>query len=128
MDGMKPGTRTHGPASLRLSYSMHAPANERGNLLEVTHVETAPAERGHGAASLLLQKVCAEADAARKVLMLFPKPYGDGAPLDQEQLIDWYSGFGFELIQTRPAPLMARVAGALPRVKVRPVAAALGLA
>ncbi len=127
MDGMKPGIRTHGGASLKLSYSQHAPANERGNLLEVTHVQTEPAQRGRGHASLLLQKVCAEADAARKVLMLFPSPYGD-APVSRDALIEWYAAYGFDLIQAQPEPLMARVAGAEPRVKARPVAASLGLA
>jgi GNAT superfamily N-acetyltransferase len=127
MDGMKPGTRTQGPASLRLSYCQGVPANLRGGLLEVSHVYTTPEDRGAGAASLLLQKVCAEADRAGKVLLAAPKPYDDG-PLDRQALIEWYSSFGFDLIQTRPAPLMARPAGALPRVRVKALDAAMGLA
>lgn len=129
MDGvtMKPGTRTHSPATLRLSHNRSVPAHLRGGLLEISHVHTPAEERGRGHASLLLQKVCAEADGARKVLLLLPKAYDDG-PLEEEALIDWYSSFGFDLIQTRPAPLMARPAGAAPRVKAKMLAASMGLA
>lgn len=124
---MKPGPRTHGPASLRLSFNKTVPAHLRGGLLELSHVSTPEDQRGKGHASLLLQRVCAEADEARKVLLLMPKPFGD-APMDREALIDWYSGFGFDLIQTKPVALMARPAGAAPRVKVKMLPALMGIA
>jgi predicted GNAT family acetyltransferase len=127
MDGMKPGTRSQGTSTLRLSFNTSVPAHLRGGLLEVSHVHTPAADRGNGQASLLLQKVCAEADRARKVLLVLPKPYDDG-PLDQAALIEWYSAFGFDLIQTQPVALMARPPGAAPRVKAKPLAAAMGIA
>jgi predicted GNAT family acetyltransferase len=125
MDGvtMKPGTREHGPATLKLGFNTSVPAHLRGGLLEVTHVHTPEGERRKGYASLLMQKVCAEADAAGKVLMLMPKPYDDG-PLDVQALLDWYGGFGFEPIQTKPV-IMARRPGAV-AVRVKPLAYAMG--
>jgi GNAT superfamily N-acetyltransferase len=123
---MKPGMRQHGPATLRLSFNTNVPAHLRGGLLEVSHVLTPERHRGHGYASMLLQKVCAEADEAAKVLLVFPKPYAD-SPLSDEQLMDWYSAFGFDLIQTQPAPLMARAPNAEIRVKKKPLAFAMGV-
>lgn len=122
MDGvtMKPGPRTHGSASLRLSHNTFVPAHLRGGLLEITQLNTLNTQRQQGFASMLLQKVCAEADKAGIVLLLHPKPYDD-APLTREQLADWYSRFGFDVIQTHPATLMARPPGAQPRFKAKPL-------
>lgn len=117
---MKPGARTHGAASLRLSHNPHVPAHLRGGLLEISHVQTINTARQRGQASLLLQKVCAEADAAGMVLLLRPLPYDD-APMDRAQLMDWYSRFGFDVIQTHPVTLMARSAGAQQRFAVKPL-------
>lgn len=123
---MKPGARMHGPASLRLSFNTAVPAHLRGGLLEITHVVTPEEERGKGYASMLLQKVCAEADAAGKVLLLNPKPY-DTPQLSADELTAWYEGFGFDVIQEQPARLMARPVRAAPRAKMKPLDFAMGM-
>ena len=123
---MKPGTRMHGPASLRLSFNALVPAHLRGGLLEVSHVITPEQHRNHGYASMLLQKVCAEADAAGKVLLLNPQPY-DTPELSADELTAWYEGFGFNVIQEKPARLMARPPGTAPRAKLKPLAFAMGM-
>jgi predicted GNAT family acetyltransferase len=122
---MKPGTRQHGPATLKLSFNTTVPAHMRGGVLEVTHVFTPEQHRGKGYASLLLQKLAAEADEQQKVLLLMPKPYDD-QPLNTDELADWYSRFGFEPIQQEPL-LMARRVGAGVRVQMKPLAFAMGV-
>ena len=126
MDGMKPGTRMHGPASLRLSFNTAVPAHLRGGLLEVSHVLTPEQHRKQGYASLLMQKVCAEADKASKVLILMPQPF-DVPELSKDQLTDWYAQFGFDVIQEKPTRLMARKPGAEHRAKIKPLAFAMGM-
>jgi predicted GNAT family acetyltransferase len=116
---MKPGARMHGPASLRLSFNTTVPAHLRGGLLELSHLTTPSQHRRQGYASILMQKVCAEADRAGKLLLLRPLPF-DGDGPDQQQLADWYSRFGFDPIQESPL-LMARPAGAQPRFAVKPL-------
>lgn len=119
---MTPGLRQHGPATLHLSESKAIPGRIRSGILEITHMRCDPDHRGRGCASLLMQRVCNEADQARKVLMLHPQPYAD-SPLDEAALIEWYARFGFDLIQTQPEPLMARPACAPLRTKMAPIAA-----
>jgi len=126
MDGMKPGTRMHGPASLRLSFNTTIPAHMRGGLLELSHLIVPEQHRRQGYASMLMQKVCAEADAAGKVLLIMPKPY-DVIGMDADQLQEWYGRFGFELIQLRPV-LMARQAGAPERFTPKPLAFSMAAA
>ena len=121
---MKPGIRQHGPATLKLSFNTSVPAHMRGGLLEVTHVFTPEQHRGKGYASILMQKVCAEADEAGKVLLLMPKPYDDG-PVCTERLAEWYARFGFEAIQASPL-LMARYIRSV-GVKMKPLAYAMGV-
>lgn len=123
---MKPGIRQHGPATLKLSFNSSVPAHLRGGVLELSHLIVPEQHRKQGYASLLLQKVCAEADEAGKVLLLMPKPY-DVIGMDREQLVDFYQRFGFEVIQERPAVLMARKAGAECTVVVKPLEFAMGM-
>lgn len=120
---MKPGIRQHGPATLRLSYSTAIPAHMRGGILEITDVQTPDQHRRQGYASLLVQKVCAEADEAGKVLMLMPRPFNEGG-MGQTELVDWYARLGFETIQVKPL-LMARRAGVQLKAKVKPLIAAM---
>ncbi len=61
----------------------------------------------------------AEADEAGMLLLLRPLPYDSNGP-DREQLADWYSRFGFDVLQRDPL-LMARAAGAEPRFRVKPL-------
>lgn len=107
---MKPGTRMHGPASLRLSYNTTVPAHLRGGLLELSHLIVPESHRRQGYASMLMQKVCAEADRAGKVLILTVRPY-DVIGMDGTQLQEWYGRYGFQIIQQDPV-LMARPAHA----------------
>ena len=102
MDGVMRGNRMHGPASLRLSVSKALPKRLRDGIRELSHLETLEAERGKGYASMLMQKVCNEADKSRIVLMLTPT----------EGMTDFYKQFGFKVIQELPGKLMARVANA----------------
>ena len=95
---MKPGTRTNGPASLRLSYSALVGANLRGMLRELTHLQVSEDARGQGHGSALMRDVCAEADQSRTVLML---------TAESRRLAAWYARFGFMLIQAEPL-LMVR--------------------
>lgn len=122
---MKPGIRQHGPATLKLSFNTSVPAHMRGAVLEVSHVFTVRQERGKGHASLLMQKVCAEADEHGKVLLLMPKPYDEGGP-GQKELIDWYRRYGFEPVQASPV-LLARRVGSEVGVKMKPLAYAMGM-
>lgn len=121
---MKPGLRMHGPASLKLSYNTQVADHLRGGLLEITHVITPEQHRKQGYASLLMQKVCAEADEAGKVLLLMPQPF-DMPELSKDELTDWYSRYGFDVIQESPVRLMARKPGAELRVKMKPLAYAM---
>lgn len=95
---MRPGKRTNGPCTLKLSYSQMMPANERGRLLELSHLRTREDDRGQGYATELLAMVCAEADNAKKVLVLKP---------DNTRLEMFYARFGFFRIHANP-PIMAR--------------------
>lgn len=97
-DNMKPGTRTSGRASARLSYSTLVGANLRGMLRELTHLKVSEDARGHGHGSALMREICAEADASRCVLLL---------TAETRRLAEWYSRFGFMLIQAEPM-LMVR--------------------
>lgn len=101
------GNRSHGAASLKLSYSQAIPVHMRGGIREITSVYTPEADRGKGEASALLKQVCEEADRAGIVLILIPKPFDAG--LDELQLIAWYARHGFTQIQNNPT-LMARQA------------------
>lgn len=92
---MKTGNRNYGPASLKLSYSQVAPAHLRGGLLELSHLECEESQRGQGYATELMELVCAEASKAKVLLMLMVDD-------DQKRLMDFYSRFGFDVLQKEP--------------------------
>ena len=106
---MKPGTYTHGPASLHLGYTQLVPAPVRGKLRELTSLSVARDARGQGAAAALMHEVCAQADAAGLALMVLVEPY-DGASMDELQLSAWYARMGFKTIQAAPVVMMVRKA------------------
>ena len=106
---MKPGTYTHGQASVRIGYTQVVPAPMRGRLREVTSLSVAREARGQGAASALMHEVCAQADAAGLALMVLVEPY-DGASMDELQLSAWYARMGFKTIQAVPVMMMVRQA------------------
>lgn len=100
---MKPGTRTEGPASLKLTFCQAVPAPMRGKVREVSKVKVAQGHRGQGHASALMRKVCQEADLNHMALLLEVEPFDD-EPLTTEQLAYWYERLGFKVIQ--PSPLV----------------------
>ena len=106
---MKPGTYTHGQASVRIGYTQVVPAPMRGRLREITSLSVAREARGQGAASALMHEVCAQADAAGLALMVLVEPY-DGASMDELQLSAWYARMGFKTIQAVPVMMMVRQA------------------
>jgi predicted N-acetyltransferase YhbS len=62
-------------------------------LRELTELSTGSEEQGKGHGSALMREVCEEADKSATVLMLIA---------DSTKLADWYSRFGFQLIQVTP--------------------------
>jgi GNAT superfamily N-acetyltransferase len=105
---MKPGTRTEGAASLKVSYSQAVPVHLRGKVRELSGVLVDSASRGHGAASALLATVITEADLNRMALLVVVEPFGD-TPLNETALAAWYERHGFKTIQDTP-PVMVRPA------------------
>ena len=101
---MKTGVRTLGPASLKLSHSQVIPANLRGGLLELSKLHSK--EPGQGHASKLLKQVCQEADKNKVILMVLVDPFEDG--LSKQELRDWYSRLGFDILQETPT-IMTRM-------------------
>lgn len=106
MDGMN-GTRTNGPASLKVSYSQMVPPNQRGLVREVSAILCDQASRGKGHATSLMAGVMADADAGRITLLVVVEPFAD-EPLDTPALRAWYERLGFVEIQAKPC-VMARM-------------------
>ena len=100
MDVVMRGERKYGTASLHLSVSRALPKSMRQSVRELTSLYTPMDDRRKGLASLLMKKVCNEADNKHMVLLLTPD---DG-------LSDFYKQFGFTTIQHYPKQLMARTA------------------
>jgi predicted GNAT family N-acyltransferase len=85
---------------------------QRGNLREITKVQTRPDRRRMGDAKWLMCEVCVEADLAEKVLMLTIAPFAD-EPMDAMALEMFYRSFGFKTLQREaddgtPTVIMAR--------------------
>ena len=105
MDGLKTGTHELLSASCKLSYSQDIDATMRGNLRVLSNLQSIQKKQGH--ASALLLSICTKADINGIVLMLNPKSEDDNG-MNTDQLMDWYSKFGFVKIQDKPIVLMAR--------------------
>lgn len=99
-------------ASCRVVQNPELPP-EMDRVREVVDVHTDGGYRRQGYGTELMQAVCDEADALGFVLILQPKPFGDG--LDKDKLIGWYQRFGFIKTQNKPV-LMARAPSFRPRV------------
>ena len=124
---MKTGTRSIGPASLRVRRSNALPHDMQASTREIANLEVPAGQQRQGYGTTLMHKVCREADAAGIVLILWPAPYGD-AGMNLEQLGTWYADeFGFSAIQTEPM-LMARLPDGTPRkLRLSPVVEAVVL-
>ena len=124
---MKTGSRSIGPASLRVRRSNALPHDMQDSTREIANLEVPAGQQRRGYATTLMHKVCREADSAGLVLILWPAPYGDtGMSLDQ--LAAWYADeFGFAAIQQEPM-LMARLPDGTPRkLRLLPVVEAVVL-
>lgn len=100
---MKVGTRCHKQASCRIAIATALPEDMHEGTREVVSLASDNPRKGH--ATFLMHQVCAEADVDGIVLILMPKPFGEG--MTEEQLVKFYERFGFALIQPEPK-LMAR--------------------
>lgn len=124
--GMIPGFRRSGASRCQIRAAEILPMHMRSGARMVTDVFTEPDQTGKGYASTLMHRICQEADEARILLVLEPKPF-DHAKMSQEELEVWYAvRFGFQMIQLAPM-LFARMPGATPKVGLRlaPITAAL---
>lgn len=110
---MDAGLRTHKAASLRIAIAECLPEDMRAGTREIVSLASTNPRKGY--ATTLLWTVCSEADAARVVLILFPRPFGDGA-LGDEKLEHFYGKFGFVVVQREPAVMMARSPDTVRRV------------
>ncbi len=102
---MTPGPREHKGASLRVAVAECLPEEMRPQTREIVSLTSSNPRKGH--ATTLMWSVCHEADLAGMLLILQPKPFGDGE-LDDSKLERFYGRFGFVVIQRAPAVLMAR--------------------
>lgn len=103
---MKPGTLTHGHASLQVNVAKALPQAMRSRVYEISHVRTEPEYRGMGYATDLMLKACLDADLSGKFLMVHVEPDSD-SPMDKQGLAEFYSKHGFRPIQADPL-LMVR--------------------
>ncbi len=104
---MKLGARTYNHASLKLSVPTFLPQHMRGKVVEVRDLHTDEEHRGNGQATQLLLNTMLDADLNNRFLMLHVKP-GEGCPIDQQRLAQWYLSLGFVPIQSEPEVLMVR--------------------
>lgn len=112
---MKTGVRHFENASCKVLYCAAIPNQLRSKTREVVSVDVPENLRRQGMATRMLQNVCDEADAHNIILLIFPKPFGEGEKMDASQLADWYAErFGFQVIQVQPTIMMARMPGSSP--------------
>lgn len=115
---MIPGFRRSGASRCQIRAAEILPMHMRSGARMITDLFTEPGQTGKGYATTLMHRVCYEADLARMLLVLEPKPF-DHASMSQEELEVWYSvRYGFQMIQLEPM-LFARMPGATPKVGLR---------
>lgn len=101
---MNEGTRKHESATLKVAIPTSVPLKLRDGMRELIAVHTPDEDRRKGYASKLLKAVVEEADLAGIVLMLTVRDDGD---MNSQQLMAWYTKYGFKAIQMHPV-IMAR--------------------
>ena len=93
------GPRAYAQASCNISEAAFLQDN---HLREISALYVPPESRRQGLARWLLCEICVEADRESTVLVLSPE-------IDKEiDLIEFYSEFGFRIVQQKPVLLMAR--------------------
>lgn len=106
---MPVGTRYFENASCKIRFCMAIPNQLRSKTRELISLDVPPNLRRRGMAKELLINVCDEADACAMLLVLFPEPFGVEPRMTQPKLIEWYTNFGFNVIQVTPKVMMARM-------------------
>jgi hypothetical protein len=101
---MEPGLRTYKQATLRVAVPESLPEHMQPHMREILSVRSGSRQKGE--ASALMYRTCQEADDACVTLILQVAPFESGLTI--EQLQKWYEKFGFAVIQTEPALMMAR--------------------
>lgn len=103
---MMPGARSCGEATCTVAIPASLPRAVRAGVREVAAVYVPAEHRRKGLARALMRQLCDEADAARVVLLLAARPFGD-ADASVDDLVALYASVGFVRIQGTPL-LMAR--------------------
>jgi hypothetical protein len=101
---VNPGERFYKTASCRIAIALGLPEEMHEGTREVVGISSDNPRKGH--ATALMHQVCAEADVDGIVLILMPKPFGNG--MTSEQLEKWYGRLGFVTVQELPEKLMVR--------------------
>ena len=105
--GMRPGRRELGVASVMICISDAVPVHMKSAIREVSHLHVPLEHRRKHLGTALLNLICQEADANSITLLLIAQPY-DGGP-DEDELTAWYAKFGFtELQDTVKGVMMVR--------------------
>jgi hypothetical protein len=99
--GMRPGRRELGPASVMVAISQAVPPHMRPGTREVSQLLVPAEHRRKHLATALMNLICQEADANSITLLMIAQPFDEGGP-DEDQLIDWYTLFGFKTLQDTP--------------------------
>lgn len=107
---MKYGQRKYGGATCEIRSCEGIPDKIKHDVRMLCNLETEPKMRGQGHATELLNRVHAEADRLKVIMVLNPSPYGsdDCGGLALSELVEWYGQMGYQEIQHEPL-LMARM-------------------
>lgn len=121
---MRPGLRILNSACLMVSMTNAVPANMRENVRELIAFTVDREDRRKKLGTLLLNLVCQEADANKITLILTAAPppelVGVEGQMSEEQLVAWYTRFGFTMLQqTSTGTMMARRIHAPDRTRLR---------
>jgi N-acetylglutamate synthase-like GNAT family acetyltransferase len=111
---METGVRHYKNASCKITICMGVPNQLRAKCRELVSLDVPENLRRTGMATELVRQVTEEADKHNMLLVLFPEPFGEGPKMSQDQLVDFYSTFGFQSIQARPKLMMARMPHSTP--------------
>lgn len=111
---MPVGVRYYENASCKIRVCTAIPNQLRTKTRELLSLDVPENLRRQGMAKELMMNVCDEADACEMLLLLFPEPYGSGEKMEKGKLIDWYTTFGFQVIQVTPKVMMARMPHSTP--------------
>lgn len=104
---MKIGERKFGAAECKVGFAEGLPPHMKHEVRLVSDVWTTPCSRRQGHATELMNRIAAEADKKKVILILNPGSFDEVGP-KTEQLVEWYASLGYQEIQREPM-LMARM-------------------